>query len=195
MIKIYWFVLAAMFFTLSGTALAQTWTLDKDHTEIRFDVQHIFSTVSGRFSDVDAAVVFDQDRLGDSRFDFTVNVKSIDTFNTKRDTHLRSKDFFNAEMFPAMRFVSSRIHHVEGNRYTLEGQLTIKDVTRPLQIQFVHHGPKIHPLEKTSQVAGFDATFTIDRLDYKVGDGRFFKLGVVGNLVHISISTEVLRKN
>lgn len=190
-------ITAAFFLFLilfSGTAQANSWTVDQDHSEIRFEIQHIFSTISGRFSDFKVDVIFDPEDLGKARFNFTIKVKSVNTFKNKRDNHLRSKEFFDAGKFPVMTFASSRITLLKDNVYTLEGMMTIKDVTKPVEIQFSYFGPRQHPFDKASLVAGFATSFVLDRLEYNVGNGKFFDLGVVGNKVRIEISMEALRK-
>ncbi|MBU1342583.1 MAG: YceI family protein [Proteobacteria bacterium] len=178
----------------SGTSQANHWILDPDHSEVRFEIQHIFSTISGRFSDFKGELEFNPENLGTSRFDFSVAVKSINTLNNKRDTHLRSKDFFDAGNFPVMTFTSSGITHLKDNLYALEGKMKIKDVTKPLKIQFFYYGPKQHPFDDKSMVAGFSTSFVLNRLDYHVGNGKFLSLGVVGDAVRVEISLEGLRK-
>lgn len=189
--------IAAFFLVLilfSGTGLAGQWQVDHDHSEIRFEIQHIFSTVSGRFSDFKGELVFDPADLDNSRFDFTVKVKSVNTFNNKRDTHLRSKDFFDADKYPVMRYQSSKIIRLKDNVYALEGLMSIKDVTKPLKMEFFHYGPRQHPFDKKSSVTGFTSGFSLNRLDYHVGSGKFFDLGIVGNKVEVEISMEALKK-
>ncbi|MFH1155194.1 MAG: YceI family protein [Pseudomonadota bacterium] len=173
---------------------AHQWTLDPDHSEINFRIQHIYSKITGRFPGVDADVFFNPENLGASRFNFTVAVDSVDTRNQKRDTHLRSPDFFDSARFPVMRFTSSKVSLVQDNTYSLEGEITIKNVTKPLAITFVYHGEKENPMNKAEMVAGFDAEFSLNRLDYAVGYGKFFFMGAIGNQVDITISLEMKRR-
>lgn len=182
-----------VFLTLfTGTVQAAQWKIDPDHSAVRFDIKHIFSIVSGQFSEFEADLVFDPQNLSNARFDFSVNTKSINTSNGKRDTHLRSKDFFDADTFSVMTFKSSKITHVKENLYALEGTLVIKDVQQSITIEFYFYGPKAHPFDKKSNVAGFDTSFEINRLDFHVGDGKFYKMGVVGDIVTVRISVEAL---
>ena len=188
-------MISALLLLLSAwTVQAAEWKLDAAHAEIRFDIQHIYVKTSGQFTKVDAAILFDPDHPEKSRFDFTVGVKSINTLNTKRDNHLMSKDFFNADKYPQMRFVSKQVRRVNGNEYAVEGILTIKDVSRPIVVPFYIYGPGEHPFDKKLKVVGFDASFSINRLDYKVGSGKFFKMGVVGDTVNIRMAIEALAK-
>jgi len=170
------------------------WKIDPAHTGIYFGVTHIFSTTRGYFEDYSGTSVFDPQDLANSRFEFTVKTKSINTANRKRDGHLRSPDFFDAAKYPDMTFKSRRITHEEGNRYWLEGDLTVKDVTKAVKIPFTFFGTQGHPFNPDQQVAGFEALFSIDRLAYNVGNGKFLEMGVVGKMVNIVISTEMTSK-
>lgn len=179
-------------FFFSSYASAFQWTIDADHSEIRFKINHILTTVSGQFTEFNADVLFNPETPEAGKFDFTVTVKSVDTNNGKRDNHLRSKDFFNADKFSEMRFKSSKIHHLKDNRYALEGLMTIKDVSQKIQIEFEFFQPQPHPFDKKKNVAGFQANFTIPRLTYHVGNGKFLKMGVVGRDVEVEIAMEAL---
>lgn len=175
-------------------AAASQWQLDPDHSEIRFKVKHILTSVSGQFSGFKGDILFDPKHPEDGKFNFTVDVKSVNTHHGKRDNHLRSKDFFNADAYPEMRFISSRISHVKDNVYSLEGMMTIKDVTQNVKVMFRFLGPQPHPFMKDKHVAGFVTQFPVQRLDYHVGNGKFLKMGVVGNLVDVEIALEALTK-
>lgn len=174
--------------------MAQEWKIDPIHSGILFEIKHIYSTVRGHFSAFSGDVFFNPDNLGKSKFDFAVKVDSINTNNGKRDTHLRSDDFFAANKYPVMTFKSSRVSHAGGNKYVLEGKMTIKDVTKDMVLEFIYWGQKENPFKKNEMVAGFDTRFNINRLDFHVGDGKFYKMGVVGKDVDVLISLEVVRK-
>jgi polyisoprenoid-binding protein YceI len=173
--------------------LAQQWNLDPAHTNFYFEVKHTYATVRGQFTKFSGDVYFDPANPGKSKFDFVVKVDSIDTKIGKRDTHLRSPDFFDAKRFPEMVFKSSKVTKVGGNRYIVDGKLTIKDVTKDLVLEFDYLGQKDNPLKPGQLVAGLDALLTIDRLAYNVGDGKFYKMGVVGKDVDILVTLELLR--
>ena len=188
-------VLLLLFFLLLGPfqAAGQQWNLDTVHTNFFFDVKHTYATVRGQFMDFSGDVYFDPANPGKSRFDFVIKVDSVDTKQGKRDTHLRSPDFFDAAKYPLMTFKSSRISHGGSNKYIVEGVLTIKDVSRDVALEFVYHGQKDNPLKPGEIVAGLDTRLTIDRLEYHVGDGKFYKMGVVGKDVDILLTMELLR--
>ena len=174
-------------------AAAQSWNLDTVHTNFYFDVKHTYATVRGQFMDFSGDVYFDPENPGKSRFDFVIKVESVDTKVGKRDTHLRSPDFFDTAKYPLITFRSSKVTDGGDNTYIVEGKLTIKDVSRDVALEFVYHGQKDNPLKPGEIVAGIDARLTIDRLAYHVGDGKFYKMGVVGKDVDILLTLELLR--
>ena len=174
-------------------AMAYKWKADPNHSGILFEIKHIYSITRGHFSDFSGDVFFDPDNLEKSKFDFVVKVDSINTNNAKRDNHLRSDDFFAERKYPVMTFKSSRVSHAGGNKYILEGKMTIKDVTKDMVLKFIYWGQKENPFNNNEMVAGFDSRFKIDRLNYHVGDGKFYKMGVVGKDVDILITLEMIR--
>ena len=190
-------VLAVMIsvFTLEGPVLAKAekWEIDKAHSSIYFDIRHIYSTVRGMFTDFSGTLIFDPDNKDASRVEFSVKVDSINTHITKRDDHLRSNDFFAADTYPLMIFKSTGVRRVKDNRYMLAGNLTVKDVTKSVEIPFVYYGLRENPLKAGQMVAGFEAEFTLDRLDYHVGSEKFTDMGVLGKEVYIIVTLEVLK--
>jgi polyisoprenoid-binding protein YceI len=174
-------------------AAAQEWELDPVHTNFYFEVKHTYAAVRGQFTDFTGEVYFDPDNLAKSKFDFMINVNSVDTKVGKRDTHLRSPDFFDAGKYPLIAFKSLEVTPAGGNKYIVEGILTIKNVSKKLALEFVYHGQKDNPLKSGELVVGLDARLTLDRLEYNVGDGKFYKMGVVGKDVDILITLEMLR--
>ncbi len=174
--------------------MAQQWEVDPVHTNFYFDVKHnTFSTVRGQFMDFTGDVFFDPENPGQSRFDFVIQVDSIDTKVGKRDTHLRSPDFFDVARYPTITFKTTKVSKAADNIFIVEGQLTIKDVTRDLALEFVYHGQRENPLKKDETVAGLDTDLTIDRLEYHVGDGKFYEMGVVDKYINILFTMELLR--
>ena len=174
-------------------ALSHQWELDPAHSSIQFGIKHIFSTVPGHFKEFSGKVFFNPEQLEKSNFDFTVKVDSIDTGVGKRDNHLRSGDFFDTGKFPTMSFQSTSVTHKEGNNYLLKGKLTVKDVTKEVELPLVYGGEAPNPFDKKKVVTGFDSQFSISRLDYGVGNGKFLEMGVVGGEVDIFVSLELIR--
>jgi polyisoprenoid-binding protein YceI len=173
--------------------LAQQWQLDPVHTNFYFEIRHIYAAVRGQFTEFTGEVYFDPDNPAKSKFNFVIKVDSVDTKISKRDTHLRSPEFFDTGKYPLMTFTSSKVSYAGENKYIVEGILTIKDVSKDLALDFIYNGQKENPVKRGETVAGLDSRLTIDRLEYHVGDGKFYDLGVVGKDVDILITLEMLR--
>ena len=182
-----------LFITATAQAAPATWRLDTAHSGIYFDARHIFSTVRGHFEDFSATLTIDPEDLEKSRCNFTVQTKSITTFNRKRDTHLRSAELFDVGEHPTMTFESTRIIAKGGTRYLIEGDLTIRGITKKISVPLIFHGVKPNPFKPSQQVAGFTTRFTLNRLDFKVGDGTFFNMGVMDKEVDITIAIEAFK--
>ena len=187
-------ILIALLFLFLGMLPLQaaTYEFDNAHSSFRFGVQHIYSTVYGQFDDYSGKIVFDPAKPTDAVFHFIIEVKSINTGIGKRDKHLRSADFFDANKYPQITFVSSVVKHIEGPNYEISGTLTMKDVSKDIVLPLVFHGSKDHPMDKGKIVAGFDINMTLDRLVYHVGDGKFYKMGILAKDIDIFISLEML---
>jgi polyisoprenoid-binding protein YceI len=151
---------------IASVSMSQTkWNLDPVHSNVRFTVPHlVISEVEGSFKKFDGSVTHTQPDFSDANINFTVDVTSIDTDNEKRDGHLKSDDFFNAEKFPQMKFQSTSFKKVSGNKYELAGNLTIRDVTKPVKFDVIYGGTAKDGYGNTK--AGFKATSTINRFDY-----------------------------
>jgi polyisoprenoid-binding protein YceI len=175
-------------------AVAQQWNLDSAHTNFFFDVKHTYAVVRGQFMDFTGDVFFDPENPAKSKFNFVIKVDSVDTKIGKRDTHLRTPDFFDEAKYPEITFKSSKVSAGGHNMYIVEGTLTIKDVSKDIALEFIYHGQKENPLKKGEIVAGLDTKLTIDRLAYHVGDGKFYKMGVVDKEVDILFTLELLRE-
>jgi polyisoprenoid-binding protein YceI len=174
-------------------ANAYEWQLDNAHSAVMFEVKHIYSVTRGQFNDFSGTVFFDPAKPEEARCEFVVKTDSVDTHIGKRDGHLRSGDFFASKKFPDMRFTSTRVSPAGGNTYMLEGQMTVKDVTRDMQLEMTFLGQKENPFKKGQMVAGFETRFTIDRLEFNVGTGKFYEMGVVGKDVDVLVSLEMVR--
>lgn len=194
LINYFFVILFVLAFTAQAHAAAPKWEIDPAHAGVYFSIDHIYSTTRGYFEDFKGTVMFSPEDLANSRFDFEVAVKSINTGNSKRDGHLNSGDFFDSKKYPTMSFKSSAVKHVRGNQYVVDGTMTVKDVSKAVSVPFTLLGVKTHPFDDKKEVAGFDARLTIDRLAYHVGGGKFYDMGVVGKDVDVLITLEVTRK-
>lgn len=175
---------------LVNSAIAQTkWTLDKAHTEVQFAAPHMMiSEVEGEFKDFDATVVSTREDLDDSEIEFTAQVASIDTDNERRDNHLKSDDFFNAEMYPELKFKGKL--EKEGEEYFLVGDLTIRDVTKEVKFPVKYNG---QISTNRGKKAGFKVTGTLNRFDYGLKFDRVMETGglVVGEEIAITANIEL----
>ena len=181
-------------FLIANFAFAEVekWEIDRAHSSVYFDIKHTYVTVRGQFNDFSGTIKFDPDNLEVGQVMFEVNTKSVNTGIPNRDNHLRSDEFFAVKKFPAMRFDSTAVKKKEGNQYTLEGNLTIREKTNKINIPLTFFGTRENPLKKGQMVAGFEARFSIDRLEYQVGPGKYAEMGVIGKKVDILIALEVL---
>jgi polyisoprenoid-binding protein YceI len=155
--------------TTAATALpldAGTWTVDAAHSGINFKVRHLgLTNVRGRFNDFDATLTVGE-TLDDSGVAATIQMASVDTNNADRDAHLLSTDFFTAEKNPTVEFRSTRITQ-DGDDYTLEGDLTINGVTRPVSFPVELTGAEVYPATGNLH-AGFYAETQVNRNDFGV---------------------------
>lgn len=174
-------------------AAATEWRIDSPHSSVYFDIRHIFSTVRGEFRDFSGTFHFDPDNLQESSMSFTIEAASIDTGNRNRNNHLRSDEFFHVSEYPEISFQGSTINHLQDEEYEVAGTLKVKDVSQTITVPFNYFGTTKSPLEKNTIVAGFEGTFTINRLEYHVGTGKFYKLGVVADEVRLLITLEMQR--
>lgn len=167
-------------------------TLDPAHTSATFWIRHIAAPVAGRFDAVSGAVAIPSRKPADGRVVFTVKTDSVDTGVAARDKHLRTADFLDTAAYPEMRFESSRILSAGKRLARVTGKLTIKDVTKEVTIPVRLLGTKPHPMMPCVDVAGYEAELSINRLDYHVGTGKFFKMGLVGDATDIRLAGETL---
>ncbi len=182
---------------LSASSIALTnyvnknWVIDKAHSAVSFEVRHFFTPVTGEFNDYEAEVKFDPENLQESSIDVLINVNSIDTKNEKRDNHLQSPDFFNAEKWPHITFISDDIEKTGENEFVAHGKLTIKDVEKDFDLPFTLLGMQDNPMRENTIVAGFTSTTKLSRNDYNVGTGNWASDAVVGDEVTITLNLEM----
>jgi polyisoprenoid-binding protein YceI len=142
-----------------------TWTVDPVHSEVSFTVRHMMvSKVRGRFDKFEGTIVTAQDPL-QSTVTATVDLGSVNTGNETRDNHIRSEDFFHAEKHPTMTFSSTGVRP-DGDNFLLDGDLTLRGVTRPVTFRLEVNGFGPDPYGGTR--AGFSATAEINRQDWNV---------------------------
>ncbi|MER7546529.1 YceI family protein [Actinomadura sp.] len=153
--------------------VAGTWTIDPLHSDVGFTVRHLMvSKVRGRFGTFEGTIVTGEDPL-DSSVNATIDLASIDTGIAKRDEHVRSADYLDVEKYPTMTYRSTGVRP-DGGDYILDGELTLRGLTRqvPLKLEIGGFGPD--PFREDDPFkgarAGFTATGEISRLEFGVGD-------------------------
>jgi polyisoprenoid-binding protein YceI len=177
--------------TERGTAV---WSIDPTHTHAEFGVRHLMiSTVKGHFRDVAGTVIVEDGDPTTAQIDVTIGVASIDTRVEQRDQHLRSPDFFDAERFPALTFRSTKVERAGGDRFRVLGDLTIRDVTRPVTLEVEGTGGLRDPWG--NERVGYEATTRIDRKDFGLSWNQALEAGgvLVGDDVRISLEVELVR--
>ena len=141
------------------------WLVDPSHSEVHFKIKHlVISTVSGSFKKFEGYLKSSKEDFTDAKINFSINSSSIDTNNEQRDGHLKADDFFNAEKYPEIKFVSTSIIKKSDDDYVLKGDLTIRDVTKPVELDIEYGGQTKDMYGQ--QKAGFDVTGKIDRQEF-----------------------------
>jgi polyisoprenoid-binding protein YceI len=169
-----------------------TWKFDPYHTQVEFSAKHLgMMTVRGHFAEVATSGEIDVEHPERSALEATINTASIRTNNEQRDNDLRSSNFLEADKYPTMSFKSTRIEPAGQDRYTLTGDLTIKDNTRPVTLNVVKYGEFTDA--NMGHRIGYAAEGQINRKDFGMTfsmmlDGRF----IVSNEVQINIEGELL---
>ncbi len=179
-------------------ARAETWTLDKDHTEVRFTWDHLgMSRQGGRFRDVSGTVEFDPEKLEAGSVEVSIPLASISTGIAKLDEHLiKTKDFFDAADFPQITFKSTGVKPKSDRTLDVNGDLTINGITRPVTLDVVwtftgdHPMASINPTFAGLQVSGFSATTQILRSDW----GIKRTIPYISDEIRITIETEMHRQ-
>ena len=184
-------ILAAMLFTVGAFAQSSTWKTDASHSNVKFSVTHlVVSEVEGYFKTFAGTLVSSKPDFTDAAISFSVDINSINTDNEGRDKHLKSDDFFNAEKFPQMTFKSTSFKKVGDKKYVLEGDLTIRDITKKVKFDVVFGGTVKDPWGNIK--AGFKATGEINRFDYNLKWNSVTEAGgaVVSKEVAITLNLE-----
>jgi polyisoprenoid-binding protein YceI len=169
------------------------WSFDTSHSSIGFSVRHLMiSKVRGHFDKWEGSFDYDEADPTQSKLTVRIDAASIDTRDEKRDAHLRSPDFFDVEKFPALTFESTRIER-DGDDYVVHGNLTIRDVTRAVQLNVEGLGRTKDPWG--GERVGFSASNSINRKDFGLHWNVALETGgvLVGEKIDINIEIEALR--
>ncbi|MQA01288.1 MAG: polyisoprenoid-binding protein [Streptosporangiales bacterium] len=176
--------------TATGLA-AGTWTIDPVHSEVTFSIRHLMAKVRGNFTEFSGSVVIG-DTVGESKVTAEIQAASVDTRNEQRDGHVRSAEILDVEQYPTLKFVSTGLR-TDGDDYLLDGELTLKDVTRAVTLQVEFNGTGTDPWGGTR--AGFSATTAVSRDDYGVDFNVPLPGGdkaLLGDKVEIAIEVEAV---
>jgi polyisoprenoid-binding protein YceI len=168
-------------------------TLDPSHSVVGFSVRHMMiAKVRGQFSDFSGKLEVAEDPL-DSTLSVEVRVDSVDTRDEQRDGHLRSGDFFDVENHPVMSFTATAVKAVGGDRFVVEGDLTVRGVTRPVTLDATYNGLGQDPWG--NQRIGIEATAEVDREDFGLTWNQALETGgvLVGKAVKIEIDAQFVR--
>lgn len=179
----------------AGSAMATTYEIDPSHSTVGFKVKHLaISSVFGKFANFKGDFTFDPKAPDKAKAAAVINVGSINTEEKKRDDHLRSNDFFDAAKFPEMKFTTKEIKEVNGESFKVLGELTIRDVTKPVVLDVTYQGSATDPWGK--ERAAFTATTKINRRDFGLTWSKVLETGalVVGDEVTIQIEVEGIKK-
>lgn len=167
------------------------WSVDPTHSEVQFKVKHLMiTTVTGYFQKFTAeAESEDENFNGASNIVFTADVNSISTNNEQRDTHLKSADFFDADNHGEARFVGTNYENVGGNDYKLHGDLTIRNITKPVTVDVEFGGTVVDPYGQHK--AGFTVTGKISRKEFGLTWNAVTEAGSVVVSDEIKLQAEV----
>ena len=167
------------------------WNIDTAHSGVNFTIRYLMvSKVHGRFGNFSGSLDLDVDDITRSVVEASIDTSSIDTGAPQRDAHLRGPDFFDAEMFPAIRFRSTRIEKGEDNRYRVIGALFMRGVTRQITLDVEYGGRAKDPWGK--ERVGFFARVALDRKDFGLVWNQTLETGgvLVGDRVDIELDVQ-----
>jgi polyisoprenoid-binding protein YceI len=178
------------------TTTLQTFSIDPSHSRAGFTVRHMgFSKVRGRFEQLEGFLHMEGNDLSTLEAQATIQTQSITTNDQKRDEHLRSADFFEVEKYPTLTFKSTGVEGVDGNRFTLVGELTMHGVTRTVELAGEFLGEGVDPWGGTR--AAFEAATTVNRKDYGLNWNAVLETGglLVSDAVEITLEIQAVRQD
>lgn len=177
-------------------SFAQTqWTADQYHTNVHFSVEHTgISFVDGQFTEVEGNMTSkSSDNFEGAELNYTIQVNSVDTRIEARNEHLKTDDFFNAEKYPTIELKNAKLIKKYGDKYYLKGELTMRDVTKPVIFDVVYNGQFTD--DRGKEHVGFTAETSIDRTDFNINYDDKMPSGAdaVGKEIKIVVNTELIK--
>lgn len=171
---------------------AGTWAIDPVHSSVNFSVRHlVVSKVRGSFDSFSGAITVAED--GTPSVTASIDITSINTRSEQRDAHLKAADFFDAEQYPTASFTSTAVR-ADGDDYVLDGEFTLKGVTKPVSLKLEFNG--VNPGMGHGEVAGFEASVVLNRKDFGIDIDMPLETGgaVVGDKVTVTLEIEALKQ-
>ena len=177
----------------STAVFAQTtWNVDPMHSKLTFSITHLgISDVDGLFNKFSASAITNKADFSDAVFELSTEVASINTQVEMRDNHLRSADFFEVEKYPSMTFKSTSISKVSENKYKLNGNLTLRGITKPVSMNLWYRGT-VEDAKSKKSTSGFQLTGTLKRSDFNIGPK--FPSPILSDEVQIKADGEFIKK-
>ncbi len=187
-------VLTAMLAVAASSLRAEIYVIDAAHSSVGFRIKHLVGKVPGRFTNFTGTIAFTPGKPESWKVDATIDPASINTDNEKRDSHLKTPDFFDVAKYPAISFKSTQVTGIKGETAKLHGDLTMHGVTKPVVLDLMLGGTTKDPWGNTR--AGFSATGTLNRKDFAISFNRTLDAGglLLGEDVAISLDIEAVLK-
>ena len=186
---------AASICLISSAAMASTWTIDPDHSNIQFKIRHLtIANVKGTFGKVKGVVKIDETDMSKSAVDVTIDIDSINTGVAKRDAHLTSDEFFDTAKYPTMSFVSRKVTPNGKGKLKILGVLSIRDISREVVLEV--EGPTNEIKDPLGNIRrGASATTKINRTDFGITWNKPMETGgvMIGDTVFINIEIEMIK--
>jgi len=181
--------------TSTTSTTTSTWAIDAGHSLAEFGVKHMMvSTTKGRFSDITGTITVDEANPANSSVDVTINVASVSTHDERRDAHLKSADFFDAENYPTITFKSTKVEPKGDGNVNVTGDLTIHGVTKPITLEAEFNGRGTSPWG--TEVLSYAAETSISRKDFGLSYNVALETGgmLVGDKVKIALEVEAVKQ-
>lgn len=180
--------------TTATPTLTGTYAIDPTHSRIGFVARHAMVTkVRGSFNEFEGTGFYDAENPSASNVSLTVKVASIDTRNADRDRHLRTNDFFDAETYPEIKFASTKVEKIDDEHFAVTGDLTIKDATQPVTIEFELAGPVIDPWGNSR--IGLEGSTVVNRKDWGLSWNAALEAGgvLIGEKVTLEFEVSAVK--
>jgi polyisoprenoid-binding protein YceI len=177
------------------TQATTKWAIDPSHSEISFKVKHlVVTTLTGKFDSFEGSLETSNDDFSNAKIGFSADVASITTGNADRDGHLKSDDFFNAEAFPKLSFVSTSFTKTGDDTYKLQGDITIRDTTKPIELTVEYGGTMVDPWGNTK--AGFEINGKLKRKEFGLKWDAITEAGgaVVSDEVKLHLNVQLVKQ-